>query len=113
VPDATSRLTALVEQCRADPTTLAASRAQGDALAVEVEGDAAFEWRMLVMRAVIADPPDGDAVRELYGEIVDRYRDDPARMAARRPLGEEIRKLEAEGTLPSVLVARSNRRQRT
>jgi hypothetical protein len=112
VKDATSRLAALVEQVRKDPASLAASRASGDALAVEVEGELAFEWRLLVMRAVIAAPPDGDAVRELYGEIVDRYRGDPARMAALRPLGDEIRKLEADGTLPSVLVARSDRRSR-
>src|SRR4051812_49737363 len=26
-------------------------------------------------------PPDGDAVRELYGELVDRYRDHPDRLA--------------------------------
>lgn len=110
--DATSRLAALVEQGRKDPASLAASRARGDALAIEVEGDVAFEWRMLVMRTVISAPPDGDAVRELYGEIVDRYRDDPKRMAALKPLGDEIRKLEADGTLPSVLVARSDRRSR-
>jgi hypothetical protein len=110
--DATSHLAALVEQGRKDPASLAANRARGDALAIEVEGDVAFEWRMQVMRAVIASPSDGDAVRELYGEIVDRYRDDPARMAALRPVGDEIRKLEADGTLPSVLVARSDRRSR-
>ncbi len=112
VKDATSRLAALVEQVRKDPASLAASRARGDALACEIEGDVAFEWRMLVMRTVISAPPDGDAVRELYGEIVDRYRDDPKRMAGLKPLGDEIRKLEADGTLPSVLVARSDRRSR-
>lgn len=112
VKDAASRLAALVERVRADPASLATSRARGDALAIEVEGDVGFEWRLLVMRVVISAPPDGDAVRELYGEIVDRYRDDPARMAALKPLGNEIRKLEADGTLPSVLVARSDRRSR-
>jgi hypothetical protein len=105
-------LAALVEACRNDPAQLAALRAEGDALALEVDGDVAFDWRLLVMRIVISDPPDGDAVRELYGEIVDRYRGDPKRMAALKPLGDEIRKLESEGTLPSVLVARSDRRSR-
>lgn len=61
---------------------------------------------------MIANPPDGDAVRELYGELVDRYRDDPTRLAQLRPIGDEIRKLEAEGTLPSAMVARSDRRKR-
>lgn len=65
-----------------------------------------------MLRALIADPPDGDAVREAYGEIVDRYRDDPASLAVVKPLGDEIRKLEAAGALPSTMVARSDRRKR-
>ncbi len=112
VQDASSKLAALVERCRTDPAAIAGARTRGDALALEVEGDVAFDWRLLVMRAVIASPPDGDAVRELYGEIVDRYRGDPKRLAALRPLGDEIRRLEAEGTLPSAMVARSDRRSR-
>lgn len=64
------------------------------------------------VRALIADPPDGDAVREAYGELVDRYRDDAACMAQLKALGEEIRRLEADGTLPSAMVARSDRRKR-
>lgn len=110
--DAPSKLAALVERGRADPSSIAAARAAGDALAIEVEGDTAFEWRLIVLRAVIASPPDGDAVRELYGEIVDRYRDDPKRLALLKPLGDEIRRLEADGTLPSAMVARSDRRSR-
>ncbi|MGE0397637.1 MAG: hypothetical protein AB7T06_13030 [Kofleriaceae bacterium] len=64
------------------------------------------------VRALIANPPDGDAVREAYGELVDRYRDDPTGLAQLKALGEEIRRLEAEGTLPSAMVARSDRRKR-
>jgi len=110
--DNNSKLAALVERCRGDASAIPSVRAKGDALAIEVEGELAFEWRILVVRAAMANPPDGDAVRELYGEIVDRYRDDPKKLAALRPLGDEIRKLETEGTLPSVLVARSDRRSR-
>ena len=40
------------------------------------------------------------------------YRDEPARLAALKPLGDEIRRLEADGVLPSTLVARSERRPR-
>ena len=65
-----------------------------------------------VHRAAIADPPDGDAVRELYGELVDRYRGDQAALAKIKPLGDEIRALEASGSLPSTMVARSDRRKR-
>ena len=110
--DTAARLNALVERCEADLAAVAAARADGDALAAEVGGELAFRWRIAVLRAVIAAPPDGDAVRELYGELVDHYRDEPARLAALRPLGDAIRKLEADGVLPSALVARSERKPR-
>jgi hypothetical protein len=110
--DAASRLIALVERCEADPAAVAPAEADGDALAEAVGGDLALRWRIAVVRALIAAPPDGDAVREAYGELVDRYRGDPARLARLRPLGDEIRRLEADGTLPRALVARSDRRSR-
>lgn len=107
---AQSRLAALAARVEADPAALAAARAAGDELAEAVEGDDGLRWRLAVIRAVIAAPPDGDAVRELYGELVDRYRDQPERLAQLRPIGDEIRRREAEGTLARSLVARSNRR---
>jgi hypothetical protein len=110
--DAATKLAALVERCAADLTTVSASRDVGDTLAHEVGGELAFQWRVVVVRAVMAWPTDSDAVREVYGEIVDRYRDDAKKLAALRPLGDEIRKLEADGTLASALVARSDRRSR-
>jgi hypothetical protein len=110
--DHASRLAALVERCERDPAAAPGLRADGDALADLVGGDLALRWRIAVVRAVIAAPPDGDAVREAYGELVDRYREDPGRLARLRPLGDEIRRLEADGTLPSALVARSERRPR-
>ena len=114
------RLAALAARIEADPAALAGLRSEGDELAVQADGtaagdgdrDDALRWRIAVVRAVIAAPPDGDAVRELYGELVDRYRDQPARLAALRPIGDEIRRLEADGTLASSLVARSDRRPR-
>jgi hypothetical protein len=67
------------------------------------------------LRALIAAPPpdDADAIRELYCELVDRYRDDAEALAILRPVGDEIRRLEVAGQLPSTLVARSDRRKRT
>ena len=124
---AQGQLAALAAKIEADPAVLAELRADGDALADEIDAaragvaaaddsadeiDAALRWRIAVVRAVIAAPPDGDAVRELYGELVDRYRDQPDRMAALRRLGDDIRRLEADGTLASSLVARSDRRPR-
>jgi hypothetical protein len=127
---AQARLAALAAKIESDPAMLAAVRTDGDALADAADragpddpnpgdpndlndpnqGDVVLRWRMAVVRAVMAAPPDGDAVRELYGELVDRYRDQPARLAKLRPLGDEIRRLEADGTLASSLVARSDRR---
>jgi hypothetical protein len=110
--DASNKLAAMVEQCTADLSAVAAVRDAGDGLAHEVGGELAFQWRVVVVRAIMAAPPDSDAVREIYGEMVDRYRDDAKKLAALRPLGDEIRRLEADGTLPSAMVARSDRRSR-
>ena len=108
-----ARLAVLAARIEADPGALDAVRHDGDALAdaPDADGDTALRWRLAVLRAVMAAPPDGDAVRELYGELVDRYRDEPARLAALRPLGDEIRRREADGTLARSLVARSDRRR--
>lgn len=111
--DATSRLSALVERGEADLAAISVTRAEGDALAIEVGGELGLRWRICVVRAVMAAPPDGDAVRELYGELVDRYRDDPVRLAQLRPIGDEIRRLEAAGALPSAMVVRSDRRKKS
>jgi hypothetical protein len=101
----------LVERCEVDGVIDDATRTKGDALAVEHGGALALRWRLAVLRALMTDPPDGDAVREAYGELVDRYRDDAAGLAQIKPLGDEIRKLEAAGKLPSTMVARSDRRR--
>ena len=101
-----------MERCEQGAAAISEVRVEGDALADAVGGDLALRWRIAVVRAVMAAPPDGDAVREAYGELVDRYRGEPARLAMLRPLGDEIRRLEADGTLASALVARSDRRPR-
>lgn len=110
--DATTKLSALVQRVEADPAAALVTRAEGDALALELEGDLALRWRIALVRALIAAPPDGDAVRELYGELVDRYRDDPVQLAQLKAIGDEIRTREASGELPSAMVARSDRRKK-
>jgi hypothetical protein len=110
--DPKARLTALTERCESDPTALS-ERAAGDVLADKLGGELALRWRIAVMRALIVAPPDSDAVREAYGELVDRYRDDKSSLAKIKPIGDEIRRKESEGTLPSAMVARSNRRPKT
>lgn len=70
-----------------------------------------LEQDLAALRALLDEPPQDDSVRELYGELVDRYRDEPASLAKLRPLGDEIRQLEADGRLPSTLVVRSPRRR--
>lgn len=108
--DPKSRLTALIERCETDPATLS-ERAVGDVLADKLGGALALRWRIAVMRALMAAPPDSDAVREAYGELVDRYRDDKTSLATIKAIGDEIRRKEVEGTLPSTMVARSTRRR--
>ena len=71
-----------------------------------------LEQDLAALRALLDAPPEDDSVRELYGELVDRYRDDPDSLAQLRPIGDQIRKLEADGKLPSTLVVRSDRRKR-
>jgi hypothetical protein len=105
------RLRALVARCEADVGAVAAARADGDALAAAIGGDIEVRWRIACVRAVIAAPPDADAVHEAYGELVDRYRDDAEAMNALRPLGDEIRRRERDGSLPRVMVARSARKR--
>lgn len=109
--DATARLTALVQRVDGDPHDL--DREAGDRLADEVGGELALRWRMSVVKALMLEPPDSDAVREAYGELVDRYRDDEAALATIKPLGDEIRRRESDGSLPSTMVVRSSRRKTT
>jgi hypothetical protein len=107
-----AQFAALVERCETDLAHVSSARETGDAYALELGGELGLRWRIAVVRAVMAAPPDGDAVRELYGELVDRYRNDPESLAIVKPLGDQIRKLEREGALPSTLVVRSDRRKR-
>ena len=109
--DAIARLTSLIQSADSDPSAL--DRDAGDKLADEIGGELALRWRMGVVKALMVAPPDPDAVREAYGELVDRYRDDEAALAMIKPLGDEIRKRESDGSLPSTLVVRSNRRKTT
>ena len=110
VDDVKGRLAALAAQIEADPRTLSAKhRTQGDDLAHKVGGDTALRWRVAVMQSLITAPPDSDAVREAYGELVDRYRDDAKALATIKPIGDEIRRRETDGSLPSTMVARAPR----
>jgi len=72
--DAIARLTSLIQSADSDPSAL--DRDAGDKLADEVGGEVALRWHMGVVKALMAAPPDPDAVREAYGELVDRYRDE-------------------------------------
>jgi hypothetical protein len=111
-PDA-ERLATLVARGEADPRAIAGSREvrdTGDALAEQVGGALALRWRIAVLRSCIGSPQDADEVRELYGEMVDRYRDDPAALRELRALGDDIRARESSGSLARTMVARSERR---
>ena len=69
---------------------------------------ACAELAYLIERAAeVAD----DRVRERYSALLDRHRDEPARLATLRPLGERIHQLEREGVLPRSMVVRPPRRR--
>lgn len=74
-----------------------------------VEEALGFRWRVLVLRATLAAPPADDTVAELYGELVDCARGDPARLAQVRQLGELIRELQDAEVLPRTMLARAPR----
>jgi hypothetical protein len=75
-----------------------------------VGGEALFRWQLVELRAVLDHVPDDDEwVRERYSELLDAYRDQPERLLRLYPIGEEIRRLESEGTLPRAIVLRSPR----
>ena len=111
-PSTTQALESIVLACEADLAAVAGVRAQARKLAGTVGGELALRWEIVELRAALVAPPDDDSIREHNGALLDRHRDQPAAMALLRPLGDEIRKLEAEGVLPSALVVRSPRRGR-
>jgi len=100
------RLSSMIARCASDPARVAVD--EGDALAAEVGGELERHWRIAVVRRAIAVAPDD--VRELYGALVDRYREG-RELGEVRALGDEIRAREAAGELPSTLVARSERKR--
>ncbi len=81
----------------------------------EVGGELLFRWQLQLLRAliesVVEQGGEGDWPREVYGELLDEHRDAPERMAALQRLGEELRRLEADGELPRAMVVRRKRRR--
>jgi hypothetical protein len=51
-----------------------------------------------------------DTARELYSELLDRYRDRSADLAAIRELGLVLHELERTGALPAAMVVRPRRK---
>ena len=77
-------------------------------------GDLLFRWQIHHLRWFLhsaAEHADsGDEAREIYGTLLDEYRDDPPRLAIVQRFGDEIRRLEAAGDLPRAMVVRRKRR---
>jgi len=78
-----------------------------------VGGDTLFRWQLHLLRWFLQAAADhlesGDEAREIYGALLDEYREEPDRLAALRPLGEEIHRLEIAGDLPRAMVVRRKR----
>lgn len=69
-----------------------------------------FTAGLAALRLLLADPPQDDTIAERYNELLAAARGDEARLAALRPLGEELRALQASGDLPRTMIARAPRR---
>ena len=87
---------------------------EDDALALG--GEPLFRWQVHQLRwflkAAAEHLEGGEEARELYGELLDEYRDDTAKLAQLHQLGEEIHRLELAGDLPRAMVVRRKRRPR-
>lgn len=79
-------------------------------------GDVLFRWQLhhlhWFLRAAAEHLEGGEEARELYGELLDEYRDEPDKLARLHPLGEELHRLEVAGDLPRAMVVRRRRRPR-
>jgi hypothetical protein len=79
-------------------------------------GELMFRWQIHHLRwflhAAGEHTEGGDDAREIYGSLLDEYRDDEARLAIVQRFGEELQRLEAAGDLPRAMVVRRKRRPR-
>jgi hypothetical protein len=77
-------------------------------------GEAWFRWQVHHLRwflhAAAEHEDGGDEARELYGALLDEYRDDAPRLELVKRFGEEIQRLEAAGDLPRAMVVRRKRK---
>lgn len=94
--------------CEADP-----ARAHGESsVGAWALADARyrFRWQLVLLRCCVTEPDDDGHSRELYGALVEEYRDQPTQLAALRSVGEALREREARGELPRTLMRRTPRR---
>lgn len=108
---AAQRLASLIDSGERDLSQVTEHRAEAAALLPLVEDELGFRWRVLVLRAALAEPPADDTIAELYGELVDCARGDPARLAQVRQLGEHLRALQEADVLPRTMLLRAPRRR--
>ena len=112
--DAT-RLAALIDACETALEQVAIVRRTATSLAKKLDGELAFRWQLVELRAALAASPprvDDDWIHERYSELVDKHRDHALHMSGLRVVGDEIRRLEREGILPAAMVLRAPRARR-
>jgi hypothetical protein len=76
-------------------------------LAERSGGQVWLRYRICDLRSRLDDPDQSDDIRELYSELLEDHRDDPASMARLRALGRQINELTAEDKLPRAIVRRT------
>jgi hypothetical protein len=99
-----------------DPTLVHFRAELGD-LVRERGGDGLLRYRLAGLRAALAgfrpndddEAGDEDYVRELYGELLEAYRDDAVALARVRELGALIDEAASRGELPRAIVRRAPR----
>lgn len=110
---AAQRLASLIDSGERDLSIVTAHRAEAATLLPLVDEGLGFRWRILLLRATLTAPPADDTIAELYGELVDCARSDPAKLAQVRRLGDQLRALQEAEVLPRTMMLRAPRRRRT
>lgn len=76
-------------------------------LAERAGGEAWLRYRICDLRSRFDDPEHADEIREVYSELLEDHRGDPASMARLRELGRQINELTAADKLPRAFVRRT------
>lgn len=90
-----------------DPSLLDEFSDDVEPLAERAGGEAWLRYQISDLRSRFDDPERADDIREVYSELLEDHRDDPASMTRLRELGRQINALAAADKLPRAFVRRT------